>query len=146
MPPPLVEPFPIPDDVEWDWRLDALNVQFEPAQVRPGQAYWKLVRALYQAPDESVSNHQVSYIVLDENNQPIAGQKVRQSGDGNQNSAITDHLGRAHIPLRLAYTPEQGEAGPYLAWVDGLSSDRVSGMGLPGQRNVTFVLTWRRQT
>jgi hypothetical protein len=135
---------PIGDEVEWDWRLDALNVAIEPAQVEAGLMYWKLVRAVYQGPGESNDTHQIVYTVVNERNEPVEYQKVKQGWSDGETEAITNERGEAHIPLWLGYAPDRDERGAYSAWVDGLPSDRVVGLGLPAKRHVSFLLTWRR--
>lgn len=142
MPAPLS--LPIGDEVEWDWRLDALNVTVEPAQVEAGLMYWKLVRAIYQGPGESNDTHQVVYTVVNERNEPVEYQKVKQGWVDGETEALTNEKGEAHIPLWLGYAPDRHERGAYAAWVDGLPSDRVVGLGLPAKRHVSFLLTWRR--
>lgn len=134
----------IPDELEWDWRLDALGVAIEEAKVKPGQAYWKLVRAEYQGPAESNDEHQILYIVVDQQNNPMEYQKALQSWTDGAADAITNERGETSISLWAAFSPERGERGSYAAWVDGLASDRVVGMGLPNQRHVCFHLTWKR--
>jgi len=138
-----VEPVPS-QEVEWDWRLDALGVKLVPAEVRPGQAYWKLIRAEYQGPGESNDSHQIYYTVVDQQDNPMEYQKVMQSWADGETDAITNEQGQANIPLWASYAPDRGEQGAYTAWVDGLPSDRVVGMGLPLKRHVSFVLTWKR--
>jgi|GEM_PF-767630 len=135
---------PLGDEVEWDWRLDALNVAVEPAQVEAGLMYWKLVRAVYQGPGESNDTHQLVYTVVNERNEPVEYQKVKQGWSDGETEAITNEHGEAHIPLWLGYAPDRDERGAYSAWVDGLPSDRVVGLGLPAKRHVSFLLTWRR--
>ncbi|MCX7838801.1 MAG: hypothetical protein N2559_05020 [Anaerolineae bacterium] len=142
MPAPLA--LPIGDEVEWDWRLDALNVTVEPAQVESGLMYWKLVRAVYQGPGESNDTHQIVYTVVNERNEPIEYQKVKQGWSDGETDALTNEHGEARIPLWLGYAPDRDERGAYSAWVDGLPSDRVVGLGLPAKRHVSFLLTWRR--
>jgi hypothetical protein len=135
---------PLPEDLEWDWRLDALGVSVEPAQVRPGQAYWKLVRAEYEGPGESNDTHQIFYRVVDQHNKPMEYQKVFQSWGDGQTDAITNEAGETNIPIWASYAPDRDERGPYSAWIDGLPSDRVTGMGLPQKHHVSFRLTWKR--
>ncbi|MBM3129583.1 MAG: hypothetical protein FJ009_13270 [Chloroflexi bacterium] len=145
--PPMASPaplvLPIGDELEWDWRLDALNVTVEAAQIESGFAYWKLVRAVYQGPDEAQDGHQIYYTVVNERNEPVELQKVRQSWSDGETEAITNERGETNIPLWAGYAPERNERGAYVAWVDGLPSDRVSGLGLPSKRHVNFLLTWR---
>jgi hypothetical protein len=137
---------PIGDELEWDWRLDALNVTLEPAQIEPGYSYWKLVRAVYQGPDESKDAHQILYTIVNERNEPIEYQKVWQNWADGETEAITNERGETNTPLWAAFAPDHAERGPYAAWVDGLPSDRVTGLGLPSKRHVSFLLTWRRTT
>ncbi|MBI5029421.1 MAG: hypothetical protein HZB51_02755 [Chloroflexi bacterium] len=141
---PLSTPLGAVEELEWDWRLDALGVVVEPANVKPGQAYWKLVRAEYQAPNESNDAHQILYTVLDQQNRPVEYQKVLQGWVDGETDAITNENGETRIPMWLAYSPDHMEQGPYVAWVDGLACDRVRGMGLPSKRHVSFNLTWKR--
>ncbi len=145
-PPPPPEIFPTEIEFEWDWRLDALGVTLDPARVLPGRDYWKLVRAIYQAPDESGGTHHIRYSVLDENAKPVANQTVWQGWAEDKTSATTDAEGETEIPLWTSFAPEEGESGAYAAWVDGLPSDRVQGLGLPHSHHVNFVLTWQRAT
>jgi hypothetical protein len=130
--------------MEWDWRLDALGVVVEPAEVKPGQAYWKLARAVYQAPDESDDGHQIFYTVVDQQNNPVEYQKVLQGWPDGETDAITNDQGETNIPMWNSFSPDRMEQGSYVAWVDGLASDRVRGLGLPLKRHVNFLLTWKR--
>ncbi len=131
------------EEVDWDPRLDAVNVHVEEAKVSVGQTYWRLIRAIYEGPEESGGRHQVVYTVLDENDAPCENQRVWQGWPEDKTDAATDARGEASIPIWASYTPEE-ESGPYAAWVDGAPSDRVIGMGLPLKRHVSFVLTWQR--
>ncbi len=138
------EPSPIPDELEWDWRLDALAASIEFADVKTDQAYWKLVRAIYEGPGESNNEHQIYYAVVDQQNKPIEFHKVLQGWSDGSTDALTNERGEASIALWTSFTPERGEIGPYSAWVDGLPSDRVLGLGLPLRQHVNFRLTWKR--
>ena len=115
----------------------------EPAPVPPGQLYWKLIRAEYQGPDESDGKHHIYFKVEDEQGKPLEYQRVWQGWPDDKTDATTNEAGETNIPLWASFSPEH-EAGPYTAWVDGLPSDRVTGMGLPLKRQVNFLLTWRR--
>jgi hypothetical protein len=131
-------------ELEWDFRLDALNITMEPANVKRGDACWRLVSAVYEGPGESGETHHIFYTVLDEVNQPIANQRVWQGWSDNQTDAVTNERGQAILPLWQSFTPAEDEHGAYSAWVDGMASDRVVGLGLPLKRHVNFRLTWRR--
>ncbi len=130
--------------LEWDWRLDALNVSLETTTAPMGQAYWKLIRAVYQGPDESEDNHYIQYTLIDEYGDPVTDQKVWQGWSDNKTDATTNQRGETTIAAWMSYSPDEGERGPYSAWIDGLPSDIVHGIGLPRQRHVNFLLTWQR--
>ncbi len=131
-------------ELDWDLRLDALNITLEEAPVNPGTLYWKLIRAEYKSPVEADGNHEIQYIVLDEHGEPLAYRRVWQGWSDDKTDATTNHEGMTHIPVWGSYAPDRGESGPYLAWVDGLPSDRVCGIGLPFKHQVSFVLTWQQ--
>lgn len=140
-------PNPPPRPRSWDQfdpRLAALNVRVLGAMVPSGYPYWRLVRAEYQDPSEATGTHLISYSVLDEKGRPVPGQRVFQAWPEDQIESRTDHSGNANMPISASYSPEQGESGPYSAWVDGLPSDRVAGLGLPVNRRVNFSLTWQK--
>ncbi len=131
------------DEIDWDLRLDAMNVRVESAKVMPGQIFWRLVRAEYATPEESGAKHQITYTVLDEQSKPIANHRVWQAWTEDKTDAMTNARGEASIPIWASYNPQE-ENGPYAAWVEGAASDRVVGMGLPLKRHVSFMLTWRK--
>ncbi|HEX9076252.1 MAG TPA: hypothetical protein VF932_10760 [Anaerolineae bacterium] len=139
----LFSSLPVPL-MDWDPRLDAINVSFEPAKVSPGQMYWKLIRAEYQGPSESNGKHHIFFTVEDEMAKPVEYQRVWQGWPEDKTDATTNEKGEANIPLWASFAPERGESGQYSAWIDGLPSDRVNGMGLPSKRQVCFLMTWRR--
>ncbi|MBI4787578.1 MAG: hypothetical protein HY782_11085 [Chloroflexi bacterium] len=134
---------PVPP-VDWDPRLDALRVRIEPCQCSAGEMYWKLISAEYQGPDESEGKHHIFFVTQDEQGNPVGYQRVWQGWPDDKTDATTNELGQANIPLWASFSPDRGETGPYFAWVDGLPSERVTGMGLPLKRQVCFILTWRR--
>ena len=129
---------------QFDSRLAALNVRVLNAMVPAGFPYWRLVRAEYQDPVQASGHHYVSYLVLDENGAPLPGQRVFQGLGDERTETRTGASGDARVPISSSFSPEQGETGPYSAWVDGLPSDRVSGLGLPVNRQVNFRLTWQK--
>lgn len=127
-----------------DPRLAALNVRVEFASVKQGDPYWKLIRAEYQDPNQSNGNHQMLYLLLGENGKPVLVQRVFQGLSDIQADSFTDAFGRAKIPMWENYNPDNGETGPYSAWVAGLPSDKVVGLGMPNGMSVNFVLTWQK--
>lgn len=150
LPPP--QPFdfanpaaPTPDDpsVIWDPRLPEMNVSLEPANISAGTLYWKLIRADYQDGTQSGGNHNMYYIVTNEQGAPVANQKVWQSWPDDSTSAQTRADGTADIAMWANYWPLQGP-GPYNGYVGGLPSDVVRGMGLPGNHHVNFILYFQK--
>jgi LysM repeat protein len=129
-----------------DPRMAALNVRVEYANVKPGDTYWKLLRAEYQDTTKASGNHHMIYNLLDNNGKPVLVQRVFQGLADIQADSFTDAFGRAKIPMWESYNPEKGESGPYSAWVAGLPSDKVIGMGMPNGLSVNFVLTWQKVT
>ena len=127
-----------------DPRLGALGVQILPAMVVSGVVFWKLVRAVYEDPTQSGGDHTLYCTVLDESGAPIADQRVLQNSADGLADATTDATGTTNLPLAASYSPDRNENGPYSAWVDGLPSDRVAGLGLPFKRPVNFRLTWQK--
>ncbi len=150
LPPP--QPFdfanpaaPTPDDpaVIWDPRLPDLNVSLEPANVSAGTLYWKLIRADYQDGTQSGGNHNMYYVVTNEQGAPVANQRVWQSWPDDSTSAQTRQDGTADIAMWANYWPQNGP-GPYNGYVGGLPSDVVRGMGLPGNHHVNFILYFQK--
>lgn len=139
----LFSSLPVPL-LDWDPRLDALNIRIEPADVPYGAMYWKLIRAEYQGPDEADGKHNISYTIQDEQGKPVEYQRVWQGWAEDKTDATTNEKGEATIALWSSFAPDHGECGPYTAWADGLPSDKITGLGLPHKRQVNFLLTWRR--
>lgn len=127
-----------------DPRLAALNVRVESAQVKPGEPYWKLLRVEYQDPAQANGNHHLLYSLLDDKGKPVLVQRVFQGLANLQADSFTDAFGRAKIPMWENFKPDQGETGPYSAWVAGLPSDKVIGLGMPNGMSVNFVMTWQK--
>ncbi len=136
-------------DLQLDPRLaSAVHVMPEFAQASPGQACWKLISAQYQDETQSGGNINIVCSVQDEYGQPAFGQNVVQAWPDGQAVLPTDDKGIVNFPMSgdSSFAPDRGERGPYLAYVAGLPSDRVVGMGLPLKRHVQYVLTWRKIT
>jgi len=154
--PPRLIPFqlaapaaPTPDDpsVIWDPRLPGLNVSLQPATVSPGTLYWKLIRADYNDPfqhgGDFGGDHDMYYVITDESGTRVANQKVWQAWPDDKTYAFTKSNGIGDIPMWANYYPDQGP-GPYSGYVDGLPSDVVSGMGLPANNHVSFILYFQK--
>lgn len=111
----------------WDGRLDQLGVTWAPANVEPGQPYWRLVEAHWADENESGGRHHIFVTVLDENGNRIVGQPVVVRWADGQDVRPTEDK-PANEP---SYNFQMYAAGhAYTAYVDGLPSDSVSGMGL----------------
>ncbi len=134
---------PSDPSVIWDPRLPGLNVSLVPANVLDGNYYWKLIRADYQDGNESGGNHNMYYIVTDENATPVANQIVWQTWPDDSASTPTKNDGTADIAMWANYWPQDGP-GPYNGYVGGLPSDEVRGMGLPGNNHVNFILYFQK--
>lgn len=140
----------VPINLEWDPRLGNLNITYQEATVADGQAYWKLIRAWYlpegNGPGEAQGRVNMYYTVLNENGQPVVGQRVWQEWPGDRAAKMTGDGGITDFNMSgdSSFAPDRGEHGPYIGYVDGLPSDRVNGMGLPLRRHVCFELTWRK--
>lgn len=140
-------PTPTDTSVIWDPRLAGLNVYLETANVAPGTLYWKLIRADYNDPFEHGGDfggdHDMYYVITDESGARIANQKVWQSWPDGSTYAFTKSNGIGDIPMWANYWPSQGP-GPYNGYVDGLPTDIVHGMGLPGNNHVSFILYFQK--
>jgi len=145
--PTSTTPTPTPTLV-WDSRLNGLGVQLVLATPQPGQAYWRLVRAIFQDVGESGGNHHIYFQALDGSWQPLAGERACVAWpDGEEcvtTNAETDPTQWANFPMYADYNPSLGQHGPYEAHMAGIS-DRVTGLGLPLKQHVNFLLTFQHR-
>ncbi len=144
--PGVIPPLP---DLQLDPRLaTVVHVTPQFAPVAPGQVYWKLISAQYQDETQSGGNISIVCNVQDEYGQSALGQNVVQAWPDGQAAQATDGKGIVNFPMSgdSSFAPDRGEHGPYSAYVAGLPSDRVVGMGLPLRRHVQYLLTWRKST
>lgn len=106
---------------------------------------WELAGFAYQNEEESGGRHNVYITCISETGAPVSGIPVHQAwpdGDISQWTlgGVTD-FGLYGGP----FYPDQGQAGAYSVYVDSKEhSDVVSGMGLPANRHVCYLLTFRR--
>lgn len=111
----------------WDGRLDALGVTVDPANVAPGQQYWRVIEGRWADEVESGGKHHIYVEVLDENGVRVVGQPVTVFwGDG----TLT-------LPLEDKPAPDFGfnfqmyaSGYAYSAKVEGLPSEIVKGAGM----------------
>ena len=129
-PAPTNPPEPTPRPLEWDPQVYSLDttIKLIPAEVAPGQFYWRLVRLDWRKPGEEGSGNCIIYITtFKQDGQPKWGQEVIIENGG-------------HTPL---YTqPKAGEPygaefsmgstlNSYIVFVGGdYPSERVTGLGL----------------
>jgi len=135
----------------WDERLDDLGIHYIESDAPPGTWYWKLVSAMYENEEEAGGKHHVFIKVLDENGQPLEGQKIWLAWPtGNPTDSVQDFTKGplddywGNLALFGGWCPfwPEGEHGPYGAYVDG-PGDQVWGMGLPCNRHVCYRLIWQ---
>ncbi|HEY65649.1 MAG TPA: cyclic nucleotide-binding domain-containing protein [Caldilineae bacterium] len=146
-PTPTPKPRAVAAAISWDSRLDLLGVGLRPANVAPGQPYWRLIEARWADERESEGRHHIFVNVLDENGKRIIGQPIRVSWrDG---SVIGKTEGKP--PTEYSYNFQMYAAGnSYDVSVEGLPSDTVTGMGLGDierrtwKIHTSFYLTFQR--
>jgi CRP-like cAMP-binding protein len=132
-----------------DPRLSALNVNIQPAGVRPGQNYYRLVAARWENEAEAGGGHSIFIDVLDQNGGRLIGQPIEIRWVGGALTVFTEekppHEPSANFPMYSAL-------GSYSVSVAGLPSDVVVGMGLGSIEqpaftiHTNFFLTFRRVT
>ncbi len=155
------DPTKPPQGVEWDSRLTAMHVSIAPvAGLTQGQTYWKVISAQYEDEKQSGGDHTFYYTVLDKNGGPAPGVQIQMDFQGRDprdipNPVYTDPYGNANYGLYagpVGWDPSQF-AGPYTAWVgdpdlsgknrSGIPGEKLVGAGLPMNRHVCFLVTWR---
>jgi CRP-like cAMP-binding protein len=141
---PQVAPQPARD---LDPRLGPLNVVIVPADVPPGQSYWRLVKAYWQDKEESGNDHTIYVEVLDENGSRIVGQPVEIRWQDGSLPVLTEDKPPYEYPANF---PMYGTLGSYSVSVGGLPSDTIQGLGMgtidqPGFTiHTNFLLTFQR--
>jgi hypothetical protein len=150
---PTPSSLPTPTDRIWDSRLDQRGTVLVPAQVSPGQGYWRLVKGLWYDKDEMpfAGKHHLFVDARDDAGLRQPGVPIRVTSlDGSQAFAtlITEakpsELYAADFPL-FAVAPAY-RAAP----ADSHPADAVSGMGLgsiveptlPVPTSYLFVWQW----
>ena len=125
----------------WDSRLDELNIDITPAPAKPGQSYWKVMRAEFQNDQEGGGRHHIFIEVLDEAGKRIVGQPVEVLWSNGSAEVITEDK---PAPEYAANFPMYGNLGGYSLRLPGLS-ETVTGMGLPGgKQHVVYNVVFQR--
>ncbi|NOZ30141.1 MAG: cyclic nucleotide-binding domain-containing protein [Chloroflexi bacterium] len=146
-PTPTPEPRAAAAAISWDGRLDQLGVGLRPANVAPGQPYWRLIEARWADERESEGRHHIFVNVLDEAGNRIVGQPIRIAWrDGSVIGKTEDKP-----PTEYSYNFQMYAAGnSYDVSIEGLPSDTVTGMGLGDiarrtwKIHTSFYLTFQR--
>jgi hypothetical protein len=136
----------VPDAVNCPW------VSVQPCGVAVGgcstvMPCWRLVDFVFQDEEQSGGRHNIYITVLDESGAPKSGIQAHQAWpDGDTSQAtlggVTD-FGVYGGP----FYPDRGEVGPYQVYIEARNkSDVVAGMGLPANRHVSYLLTFRWTT
>lgn len=137
--------------MDWDPRLDALAITYQPAQ-DCSRGCWHLVEARFEDPEESGGLHHIWTRILDDNGNQMAGQEwhVRWPGGraGMESKAFPEWSDFPMFGPGGCYNPANGP-GPYSAYVVmngeeiSAQSDVIGGMGLPLCQHTSFRLTWQ---
>ena len=135
---------PTTPGLQWDTRLDALGVKWQ----RNDAAHaWRLISAQYQDETQSGGNHHIYFKALRANGSPASGLKfvidwVGRAPRDDPAIVTTDANGETNCPLWAILHPEKQD-GPYFTSTREEPGDTVSGMGLPVNRHVNFLLTFK---
>lgn len=110
-----------------DPRLGALGVGVQPANVAPGQAYWRAIEVIWHDESEAGGRHSILLDVLDESGNRVVGQGVKFSWpDGSDIRIVEDKP----FPEYGTNYPMYAAGSSYWVSVEGLPSDVVTGLGL----------------
>jgi CRP-like cAMP-binding protein len=132
-----------------DSRLSALSVNVQPAGVRPGQSYWRLIAARWENEAQAGGGHSIFVDVLDENGGKMVGQPVEIRGVGGGLTVKTEDKPASEFRANF---PMYNTLGSYAVSIPGLPSDTVVGLGLgtieqPDFKvHTNFFLTFQRVT
>jgi hypothetical protein len=145
-PTPAGKPQP-PRDL--DPRLGSLNVSVQPAGVRPGQSYWRLIAARWENEAQSGGGHSIFVDLLDEGGAKIIGHpvEIRWAGGG---LTVSTEPKPPNEPS--SNFPMYNTLGSYAVSIPGLPSDVIVGLGLGTAEqpaftiHTNFFLTFKRVT
>ncbi len=132
-----------------DSRLSSLNVNVQPAGVRPGQSYWRLIAARWENEAQAGGGHSIFVDVLDENGGKVIGQPVEIRWAGGGLTVFTEDKPANEFGANF---PMYNTLGSYAVSIPGLPSDLVVGMGLGTVEqpkftvHTNFFLTFQRVT
>jgi CRP-like cAMP-binding protein len=130
-----------------DPRLDALGVGIEPAGVKSGQAYWRLVAARWENEAEAGGDHTIYVNLLDEGGGKIIGHPIEIHWVGGSLNIVTENKPPNEFSSNF---PMYNTLGSYRVKIPGLPSDAVVGLGLGSidqpefKVHTNFFLTFQR--
>jgi LysM repeat protein len=152
-------PTSVPDTnltpLQWDPRLDQLpcvhlvTVAQRGIQLKPGDRYWRLVKARWLDEEESRRDVQIYVDLLDEAGQRVYGTEVVFE-NGGRSTVVSEKQDCCYPWDYPVKWPMFNALCSYSAHVEGLPSDTVVGMGLGTPEHPTwtvhtgFVLTFQR--
>ncbi len=113
---------------QWDPRLDQRGTVLQPAQVQPGQGYWRLVEAAWLDEAESGGRHHILVDVRDSQGRRMVGVPVRFWWNGGESILSTQEKPGEPFAVDFAMFAVAPAYGAVPA--DGSPADRVWGMGL----------------
>lgn len=117
---------PLPP-IAWDGRLDRLGVTVEPANVQPGQTYWRLIEARWLNEEQSAGKHHIYVEALDLNGSRVVGQTVTVFWDGDSYSGAVENK----APPDFGFNFQMYASGyAYSVKVEGMPSDVLKGAGM----------------
>jgi CRP-like cAMP-binding protein len=132
LPQSQAQPTPVPVENpqparRWDSRLYALGVDVQPAGVKAGQFYWRLVEARWENEAEAGGGHSIFVDVLDENGGRVVGQPVEIRWPG---GSLPLTIEDKPYPEYGTNFPMYNTLGSYSVSIGGLPSDVIFGLGL----------------
>jgi len=132
-----------------DDRLASLNVTIQPAGVRPGQSYYRLIAARWEDEIQAGGGHSIFIDVLDQGGAKIMGQPIEIRWMGGGLTVFTEEKPPNEPSANF---PMYNTLGSYAVSVAGLPSDVVVGLGLGRAEqphvkfHTNFFLTFQRTT
>jgi hypothetical protein len=102
---------------------EAYGVEIIPAQVEPGQEYWKVIRVHHLTPEENYYRHYIFLDAVDENGDRLYGTLFTVMWDGGSDTIIVDK-----------HPPDPGTDFPMWKW----QVCSVEALGAPSDRVVNL--------
>lgn len=123
---------PTPDR-DWDPRLTQRGAQLIPAQPRPGQGYWRLVRARWFDADESpfAGKHYIYLDTLDQAGNRQIGVRIQMTSlDQKEDYGFVTTEAKPGEPYAANFAMYIVAPAYRVAPADGAPADAVTGLGL----------------